>query len=80
MHPREIKLRMARKRTTPKQFLKPFSKIVSLKVFFNIYFFTGQYERKGNLYKKSLNNHKFKQRQFVLLEEQLFYYKKNIIG
>jgi hypothetical protein len=38
------------------------------------------YERKGNLYKKSLNNHTFKQRQFVLLGEQLYYYKKNTTG
>lgn len=38
------------------------------------------YERKGDLYKKSLNNDKFKQRKFVLLGEQLFYYKKNIMG
>jgi len=38
------------------------------------------YERKGNLYKKSLNHHTFKQRQFVLLGEQLFYYKKNTSG
>jgi hypothetical protein len=32
------------------------------------------------LYKKSLNHHTFKQRQFVLLGEQLFYYKKNTQG
>ena len=32
------------------------------------------------MYKKSLNNDKFKQRKFVLLGEQLFYYKKNMIG
>ena len=43
-------------------------------------FFLGQYERKGDLYKKSLNNDKFKQRKFVLLGEQLYYYKKNMIG
>jgi len=36
-----------------------------------------QYERKGQLFKKSMNDHKFKQRQFVLLGEQLYYYKKN---
>lgn len=33
------------------------------------------YERKGKLYKKSLNSDKFKERQFVLDKEQLFYYK-----
>lgn len=32
------------------------------------------------MYKKSLNHHTFKQRQFVLLGEQLFYYKKNTNG
>ena len=38
------------------------------------------YERKGELYKKSLNTHNFKSRQFVLLGEQLFYYKKKNAG
>lgn len=33
------------------------------------------YERKGKLYKKSLNSDKFKERQFVLDKDQLFYYK-----
>jgi hypothetical protein len=33
------------------------------------------YERKGKLQKKSLNTDKFKERQFVLDKDQLFYYK-----
>ena len=33
------------------------------------------YERKGKLYKKSLDTDKFKERQFVLDKDQLFYYK-----
>jgi len=37
--------------------------------------FTETYERKGKLYKKSLNSDKFKERQFVLDKDQLFYYK-----
>jgi hypothetical protein len=42
--------------------------------------YLGSYERKGALFKKSLNHHTFKKRQFVLHGEQLFYYKKNIMG
>ena len=38
---------------------------------------TGSYERKGVLYKKSTNKHMFKKRNFVLMSEQLFYYKKS---
>ena len=37
----------------------------------------GSYERKGVLYKKSTSGHTFKKRNFVLMSEQLFYYKKN---
>jgi hypothetical protein len=33
------------------------------------------YERKGKLFKKSWNSDKFKERQFVLDKDQLFYYK-----
>lgn len=33
------------------------------------------YERKGKLYKKSLYSEKFKERQFVLDKDQLFYFK-----
>jgi len=33
------------------------------------------YERKGKLQKKGLNSDKFKERQFVLDKDQLFYYK-----
>jgi len=53
-------------------------KIVSS--YLNLILFIGSYERKGNLYKKSLNTDTFKIRQFVLLGEQLYYYKKNTSG
>jgi hypothetical protein len=33
------------------------------------------YERKGKLFKKSLNSDKFKERRFVLDKDQLFYFK-----
>jgi hypothetical protein len=35
------------------------------------------FERKGKMSKKSLNNEKFKERQFVLDKDQLFYYKND---
>jgi hypothetical protein len=41
---------------------------------FNLYYLE-TYERKGKLQKKSLNTDKFKERQFVLDKDQLFYYK-----
>lgn len=34
------------------------------------------YERKGKLYKKSLKTDTFKERQFVVLGEMIFYYKE----
>lgn len=34
-----------------------------------------EYERKGRLYKKSLNSDKFKERTFVLDQSHLFYFK-----
>jgi hypothetical protein len=37
--------------------------------------FIETYERKGKLQKKGLNSDKFKERQFVLDKDQLFYYK-----
>ena len=37
--------------------------------------FLETYERKGKLQKKGLNSDKFKERQFVLDKDQLFYYK-----
>ena len=33
------------------------------------------YERKGKMFKKSLNSDKFKERQFLLDKGQLFYFK-----
>ena len=35
------------------------------------------YERKGQLFKRSMNNNNFKPRQFVLQGERLYYYKKD---
>jgi hypothetical protein len=40
-----------------------------------ILYYLETYERKGKLQKKSLNTDKFKERQFVLDKDQLFYYK-----
>lgn len=44
--------------------------------------FLGYYERKGTLFKRSMNaeKHEFKKRQFVLHGEKLFYYKKSKTG
>lgn len=39
------------------------------------YEFIETYERKGKLLKKGLNSDEFKERQFVLDKDQLFYYK-----
>lgn len=42
---------------------------------FNQYFYIETYERKGKMGKKSIKNDKFKERQFVLDKDQLFFYK-----
>ena len=67
-------LRRARTSRLANQFLRIVSTILFI-LYSTFIIGLGSYERKGNLFKKSLNHPKFKKRQFVLLGDQLFYYK-----